>query len=1130
MGRFKFQCDLPLSGFDLYLRTTNDTINMLEVFQMFSFILKSKNRRNLYVSLTCCAIVILDIGSVVYGKCQDNNCGGNGVCKNNSCVCYDGWQGPQCQYCAGKVRLGGPTGTIHDGLGNYSISTKCSWLIDAPNSSIILHLEEFEIECGWDYVYIFDGDSVESPLLAVFSGLMYKNGYNIRRIPEVVANSGAALIHFYSDDASSMSGFNISYRLNACPSKVSGVDCSGNGVCSGRKCTCNSFWTGKACHFQQCPNSCGEAKGRGRCDGHGCKCNPGYKGNDCSQLAVNGYWETVSVSSFNPPGSASHGAVVWKDSMYLVAGESYGRGSMLYVYDFNGNMWKKPDTNSQSPSPRYGQSTVVYGDKIYMYGGVLGNLGSTSELWSYDIGAETWENITVKPSSCNDDSYLMCGLLKLAGHTATVVTNIDNKKADKMVVIFGHSPSFGYVNIVQEFYFEEREWHIVNTTGYPVKGGYGHTASWDPLSTKIYVYGGVVSRSESSQELNRNLYSYEPNSKTWTLLTDAPSSRFLHSASFITPGLMLVFGGNTLNDPSNSFDGKCYSSELLAYDVTCDSWHVLEVPADLQSDLPRFGHSAVVFESSLYIYGGFAGQMLSDMLKYTPGQCSQFHTADVCLNVNIGAKCIWNVNTTRCENIQTMMPRIEQPASGESVKCPDLNRSSMRHRMLENTKRCSSFEDCSSCTHTTSDCVWCGNMCAYKECTSIETLSSVRSIDECPSASGLQCHLLLTCSACNKHPDCRYNTKCVPRHANNFRAFFIPGGQCRVCSELNSCMDCTMSECIWCHNEGRCVDKNAYTASFPYGQCREWTTVQNKCRSKETDEKSQCSFYSTCVQCRDDPACGWCDDGSRTGLGMCMPGGFAGPTFHTESLTSTTCLPDKWHFTTCPKCQCNGHAICKDNTTICEPCGNFAMGDHCEHCMKGYWGNPINGGKCIPCECNNHATHCHPETGKCFCTIKGLKGDHCDTCDSMNHYYKDDYNNGSCYYDLTVDYQFTFNLSKKEERHYTQINFKNSPIKSDIDADFAITCSAMAKMNVTMRKGISREEIPIFSGYNCTTFHYKFAKSEYNFGVKNNIPQTTFNVYVYDFQPPLWIQISFSQYPKLNLKQFFITLGTALII
>jgi uncharacterized protein YccT (UPF0319 family) len=127
---------------------------------------------------------------------------------------------------------------------------------------------------------------------------------------------------------------------------------------------------------------------------------------------------------------------------------------------------------------------------------------------------------------------------------------------------------------------------------------------------------------------------------------------------------------------------------------------------------------------------------------------------------------------------------------------------------------------------------------------------------------------------------------------------------------------------------------------------------------------------------------------------------------------------------------------------------------------------------------------------------------------------------------LAIDYQFTFNLSKKEERYLRAINFKNSPPKADIDAEFSITCSVLAKMNVTMKKMNSLEKL-VLVGANCTTTMYKhrFSKADYNFGEDNNT-FTTFYVYVYDFQPPLWVQISFSQYSKLNLQQFFVTFCT----
>lgn len=65
---------------------------------------------------------------------------------------------------------------------------------------------------------------------------------------------------------------------------------------------------------------------------------------------------------------------------------------------------------------------------------------------------------------------------------------------------------------------------------------------------------------------------------------------------------------------------------------------------------------------------------------------------------------------------------------------------------------------------------------------------------------------------------------------------------------------------------------------------------------------------------------------------------------------------------------------------------------------------------------------------------------------------------------------------------------------------------------------------------NISLFASRFAKSDHAFGVEDNVTLTTFFVYVYDFKPPLWIQISFSQYPKLNLQQFFITFSSCFLL
>lgn len=77
---------------------------------MFLFLFKSKYRRKcdwLWFALACLATVSVwcCAADAVTAKCVDAaSCSGNGVCKNDTCVCYDGWQGPQCQFCGGKVR------------------------------------------------------------------------------------------------------------------------------------------------------------------------------------------------------------------------------------------------------------------------------------------------------------------------------------------------------------------------------------------------------------------------------------------------------------------------------------------------------------------------------------------------------------------------------------------------------------------------------------------------------------------------------------------------------------------------------------------------------------------------------------------------------------------------------------------------------------------------------------------------------------------------------------------------------------------------------------------------------------------------------------------------------------------
>lgn len=50
---------------------------------------------------------------------------------------------------------------------------------------------------------------------------------------------------------------------------------------------------------------------------------------------------------------------------------------------------------------------------------------------------------------------LFLGPLKSVGHTATLFTD-KSRKSEVMIAIFGYSPTFGFLNTVQEYHFGKR--------------------------------------------------------------------------------------------------------------------------------------------------------------------------------------------------------------------------------------------------------------------------------------------------------------------------------------------------------------------------------------------------------------------------------------------------------------------------------------------------------------------------------------------------------------------------------------------------------------------------------------------------------------------------------------------------
>lgn len=358
----------------------------------------------------------------------------------------------------------------------------------------------------------------------------------------------------------------------------------------------------------------------------------------------------------SPPPRTDHTLVTYGGSLYAFAGYAWSeRLNDLWEFRTSTRTWRLLN-GGVSPAPRFGHTATVHHDKMLIFGGWNGH-ETLNDLWTFSFSTSCWTRFTtsgfISPRYrhtsiiCGSSLFVFGGVNKDQVRFSDVCELNLGLRHWMKVETRGHGPSprtfhravlyegFMYVfggfdgvrrNDMYRLYLQDLSpeediennpmtemkpcdpneayaWLPVPYQGIVYSKRTGHSAV--AYANSLYVFAGT-----DEVRRNNDLYRYDLNTKIWAPVQasgDLPKPRSGAKGAAYNGGLYF-FGGYTKKDGE-------YFSDFYRFNIGSLEWQRLgagRLPA------PRADHSLVLFESSLYIFGGYDGKAkYSDMHAYS---------------------------------------------------------------------------------------------------------------------------------------------------------------------------------------------------------------------------------------------------------------------------------------------------------------------------------------------------------------------------------------------------------------------------------------------------------------------------------------------------------------------------------
>ncbi|KAF0976108.1 hypothetical protein FDP41_004783 [Naegleria fowleri] len=259
-------------------------------------------------------------------------------------------------------------------------------------------------------------------------------------------------------------------------------------------------------------------------------------------------------------------------------------GNTFHSFSFQEKSWTKynvePVDMKAVPSLA-GHSFTTVGDKIYIYGGRSGLFHFSDELFVVDTQSDTIRKVITE------------------GETPSALQSHSASSFGECIIIYGGSDGKRTKNDLFAFNTKTNAWKLLRTSN-PGPFIEGHKSIL--AGNRLFMVGGVNSNNDQQFNPDINVLTLPQTcdelfdgsaALTWSVLRVGSKPRAFHSASLLDDKIY-VYGGMNSQDTLQ---------DTQVFDIKREKW-LDDSTIENEPSIPRRGHCSVVFEHSIYIFGG----------------------------------------------------------------------------------------------------------------------------------------------------------------------------------------------------------------------------------------------------------------------------------------------------------------------------------------------------------------------------------------------------------------------------------------------------------------------------------------------------------------------------------------------